>query len=103
MHLPPLPPPPRQRRPAQQRLDPLHQAAGNRAPGNLAAGMDEIHRMKPAPERPAAMEELPALADLLDEHQGKIIRPGYQQHPPTQPPLLQIEQYLNRRKRTGEN
>ena len=103
MHLPPVPPPPRQRRTAQQRLDPLHQAAGNGATGDLPAGMDEIHRIQPTPERPAAMEQPPALADLLDEHQRQIIRPGHQQHPPTDTPLPQIEQHLNRRELTGEN
>ena len=102
MHLPPLPPPPRQRRPAQQRLDPLHQAAGNGPPGDLPAGMDEIHRIQPAPERPAAMEQPPALADLLDEHKRQIIWPGHQQHPPADALLLQIEQHLNRRELTGE-
>ena len=71
MHLPPIPPPPRQRGTAQQRLDPLHQTAGNGATGYLPAGMDEIHRIQPAPERPALVQNPPALADLLDEHQGQ--------------------------------
>ena len=103
MHLPPLPPPPRQRSTAQQRLDPLHQAAGNGATGYLPAGMDEIHRMEPAPEHPPLVQNPPALADLLDEHQGQIIRPGQQQHPPTNALLLQIEQHLNGRKLTGKD
>jgi hypothetical protein len=43
--------------------------------------MDEIHRIEPAPERPALVQNPPALADLLDEHKRQIIRPGHQQHP----------------------
>jgi len=103
MHLHPIPPPPRQRSPAQQRLDPLHQAAGNGATGYLPAGMDEIHRMEPAPKHPPLVENPPALADLLDEHQGSSPRPGHQQHPPTNAPLLQIEQHLSGREIRGEN
>ena len=103
MHLPPITPPPRQRSPPQQRLDPLHQAAGNGAPGYLPAGMDEIHRIQPAPERPPLVQNPPALADLLDEHKRQIIRPGLQKHPPTNAPLLQIEQHPNGRKLTGKD
>ena len=103
MHLPPIPPPPRQRGTAQQRLDPLHQAAGNGATGHLPAWMDEIHRMEPAPEHPVLVQNPPALADLLDEHQRSSPRAGHQQHPPADALLLQIEQHLNGRKITGEN
>ena len=103
MHLPPIPPPPRQRRTAQHRLDPLHQTAGNGAPGYLPAGMDEIHRIQPAPECPALVQNPPALADLLDEHKRSSLRPGHQQHPPADALLLQIEQHLNGRKLTGKD
>ena len=68
MHLTPIQPTPRQRSPAQQRLDPLNQTAGNGATGDLPAGMDEIHRIQSAPERPALVQNPPALADLLEEH-----------------------------------
>jgi hypothetical protein len=103
MHLPPLPPPPRQWGTAQHRLNPLHQTAGNGATGNLPAGMDEIHRIEPAPERPALVQNPPALADLLDQHKRQIIRPGLQKHPPADALLLQIEQHLNGREITREN
>ena len=103
MHLPPLPPAPRQRGTAQQRLDPLHQAAGNNATGYLPAGMDELHRIQPAPERPPLVQKPPALADLLNEHQRSSPRAGHQPHPPTNALLLQIEQQLNRREFTGED
>ena len=65
--------------------------------------MDEIHRIQPTPERPALVQNPPALADLLDQHQGQIIRPGLQKHPPADALLLQIEQHLNRRELRGKD
>ncbi len=68
MHLPPLPPPPRQRCPPQQGLDPLHQAAGDEAASHLIAGMEEIGRLQAAPAGLPAVQQPLALAPLLKQH-----------------------------------
>ena len=91
----PISPPPRQRCAPQQGLDSLHQAAGDEAPGHLIAGMDESGAMPWAPAGLPAVQQPPALAPLLKQHQGCGSGTGHQQHPSTDAPLLQTEQHLN--------
>jgi hypothetical protein len=102
MHLAPIPPPARQGCAPQQGLDPLHKAAGEEATGHLIAGMDESGAVPRAPAGLPAVQQPPALAPLLKQHQGCGSRKGHQQHPPTDAPLLQIQEHLNSREITGE-
>ena len=102
VELGPLLPPPRQRRAPQQGLDPLHQTAGEEATGHLIAGMDERGAMPRAPAGLPAVKQPPAFAPLLKQHQGRGARPWHQQHPPTDAPLLLIEQHLNGGEITGK-
>ena len=58
--------------------------------------------MPRAPAGLPAVQQPPALAPLLEQHQGRGARPWHQQHPPTDAPLLLIEQHLNGGEITGK-
>ncbi|MEB3156091.1 MAG: hypothetical protein VKO26_01475 [Cyanobacteriota bacterium] len=70
MHLPPIPPPPRQRCAPQQGLAPLHQAAGDEATSHLIAGMDERGAMPRAPAGLPAVQQPPALPRFSNSTRG---------------------------------